>query len=98
LDEKPSFTVEPTNDPSKSYKVKSIFWTSDILKIDIDDSGIQSEGQQFELKINKAMENSQDLAEYVSKLEEAEVSIEDNFSEDNLVQQIEDFLNEERDL
>ena len=26
--------------------------TSDILKIDIDDSGIQSEGQQFELKIN----------------------------------------------
>ena len=50
------------------------------LKIDIDDSGIQSEGQQFELKINKAMENSQDLAEYVSKLEEADVSIEDNFS------------------
>jgi hypothetical protein len=31
-------------------------------------------------------------------LEEAEVSIEDNFSEDNLVQQIEDFLNEERDI
>ena len=60
--------------------------TSDILKIDIDDSGIQSEGQQFELKINKAMENSQDLAEYVSKLEDADVSIEDNFSEDNLVQ------------
>ena len=72
--------------------------TSDILKIDIDDSGIQSEGQQFELKINKAMENSQDLAEYVSKLEEADVSIEDNFSEDNLVQQIEDFLNEEREI
>jgi len=72
--------------------------TSEILKIDIDDSGIQSEGQQFELKISKAMENSQDLADYVSKLEEAEVSIEDNFSEDNLVQQIEDFLNEEREL
>jgi hypothetical protein len=72
--------------------------TSDILKIDIDDSGIQSEGQQFELKINKAMENSQDLAEYVSKLEEAEVNIEDNFSEDNLVQQIEEFLNEEREI
>ena len=72
--------------------------TSDILKIDIDDSGIQNEGQQFELKLNQAMENSQDLADYVSKLEEAEVSIEDNFSEDNLVQQIEDFLNEERDL
>jgi hypothetical protein len=72
--------------------------TSDILKIDIDDTGIQNEGQQFEVKINKAMENSQDLAEYVSKLEEAEVSIEDNFSEDNLVQQIEDFLNEERDI
>ena len=54
--------------------------TSEILKIDIDDSGIQSEGQQFELKISKAMENSQDLADYVSKLEEAEVSIEDNFS------------------
>ena len=45
--------------------------------------------------LNKAMENSQDLAEYVSKLEEAEVNIEDNFSEDNLVQQIEEFLNEE---
>ena len=72
--------------------------TSEILKIDIDDSGIQSEGQQFELKIGKAMENSQDLAEYVSKLEEAEVSIEDNFSEDKLVQQIEDFLNEEREI
>ena len=72
--------------------------TSDILKIDIDDSGIQNEGQQFELKLNQAMENSQDLADYVSKLEEAEVSIEDNFSEDNLVQQIEDFLNEERDI
>ena len=42
--------------------------------------------------------SSQDLADYVSKLEEAEVSIEDNFSEDNLVQQIEDFLNEEREL
>ena len=38
--------------------------TSEILKIDIDDSGIQSEGQQFETKISKAMENSQDLAEY----------------------------------
>jgi hypothetical protein len=72
--------------------------TSDILKVEIDDSGIQSEGQQFELKINKAMENSEDLAEYVSKLEEADVSIEDNFSEDNLVQQIEDFLNEEREI
>ena len=44
------------------------------------------------------MENSEDLAEYVSKLEEADVSIEDNFAEDNLVQQIEDFLNEERDI
>ena len=72
--------------------------TSDILKIEIDDSGIQSEGQQFDLKINKAMENSEDLAEYVSKLEEADVSIEDNFSEDNLVQQNEDFLNEEREI
>ena len=72
--------------------------TSEILKIDIDDSGIQSEGQQFELKISRAMENSQDLADYVSKLEEAEVSIEDNFSEDRLVQQIEDFLNEEREI
>jgi proteasome assembly chaperone (PAC2) family protein len=71
--------------------------TSEILKIDIDDSGIQTEGQQFEVKINKAMENSQDLAEYVSRLEESEVSLENNFSEDNLVQQIEDFLNEERD-
>jgi len=69
--------------------------TSEILKIDIDDSGIQSEGQQFETKISKAMENSQDLAEYVSKLEEAEVNIEDSFSEDNLVEQIEDFLNNE---
>jgi len=72
--------------------------TSEILRIEIDDSGIQSEGQQFELKINKAMENSEDLAEYVSKLEEADISIEDNFSEDNLVQQIEDFLNEEREI
>ena len=71
--------------------------TSEILKIDIDDSGIQTEGQQFELKINKAMENSQDLAEYVSRLEESEISLENNFSEDNLVQQIEDFLNEERE-
>ena len=69
--------------------------TSEILKVDIDDSGIQSEGQQFETKISKAMENSQDLAEYVSKLEEAEVSIEDSFSEDNLVEEIEDFLNSE---
>lgn len=71
--------------------------TSEILKIDLDDSGIQTEGQQFELKINKAMENSQDLAEYVSRLEESEVNLENNFSEDNLVQQIEDFLSEERD-
>ena len=69
--------------------------TSEILKIDIDDSGIQSEGQQFDTKISKAMENSEDLAEYVSKLEEAEVSIEDSFSEDNLVEEIEDFLNSE---
>ena len=69
--------------------------TSEILKIDIDDSGIQSEGQQFETKISKAMENSQDLAEYVSKLEEAEVNIEVSFSEDILVEQIEDFLNNE---
>jgi len=71
--------------------------TSEILKIDIDDSGIQTEGQQFEVKINKAMENSQDLAEYVSRLEESEISLENNFSEDTLVQQIEDFLNEERE-
>ena len=69
--------------------------TSEILKIDIDDSGIQSEGQQFDTKISKAMENSEDLAEYVSKLEEAEASIEDSFSEDNLVEEIEDFLNSE---
>ena len=69
--------------------------TSEILKIELDDSGIQTDGQQFDLKLNKAMENSQDLADYVSKLEEAEVNIEDNFSEDNLVQQIEEFLNEE---
>ena len=69
--------------------------TAEILDIDVDDTGIQSEGQQFELRINKAMENSRDLAEYVSKLEEAEVNIEDNFSEDNLVEQIEDFLNNE---
>ena len=41
------------------------------------------------------MENSQDLAEYVSKLEEAEINIEDSFSEDNLVEQIEDYLNNE---
>ena len=41
------------------------------------------------------MENSRDLADSVSKLEEAEVNIEDNFSEDNLVEQIEDFLNNE---
>jgi len=71
--------------------------TSEILKIDIDDSGIQTEGQQFEVKINKAMENSEDLAEYVSRLEESEISLENNFSEDTLVQQIEDFLNEERE-
>ncbi len=69
--------------------------TSDILKIEIDDSGIQSEGQHFDTKISKAMENSQDLAEYVSKLEEAEINIEDSFSEDNLVEQIEDYLNNE---
>jgi hypothetical protein len=69
--------------------------TAEILDIDVDDTGIQSEGQQFELRINKAMENSRDLAEYVSKLEEADVNIEDNFSEDNLVEQIEDFLNNE---
>ncbi len=71
--------------------------TSEILKIDIDDSGIQTEGQQFEVKINKAMENSEDLAEYVSRLEESEISLENSFSEDTLVQQIEDFLNEERE-
>ena len=58
----------------------------------------QVKASSLELKINKAMENSEDLAEYVSKLEEADVSIEDNFSEDNLVQQIEDFLNEEREI
>ena len=69
--------------------------TAEILDIEVDDTGIQTEGQQFEVRINKAMENSKDLAEYVSKLEEAEVNIEDNFSEENLVQQIEDFLNNE---
>ena len=44
------------------------------------------------------MENSEDLAEYVSKLEDAELTIEDNFSDDSnesLVQQIEEFLNNE---
>ena len=51
--------------------------------------------KKFDTKISKAMENSEDLAEYVSKLEEAEVSIEDSFSEDNLVEEIEDFLNSE---
>ena len=69
--------------------------TAEILDIEVDDTGIQTEGQQFDMKINKAMENSRDLADYVSKLEEAEVNIEDNFSEDNLVEQIEDFLNNE---
>ena len=69
--------------------------TAEILDIEVDDTGIQTEGQQFEVRINKAMESSKDLAEYVSKLEEAEVNIEDNFSEENLVQQIEDFLNNE---
>ena len=72
--------------------------SADILQIEIDDTGIQSEGQQFETKIKKAMENSEDLAEYVSKLEDAELTIEDNFSDDsneNLVQQIEEFLNNE---
>ena len=37
------------------------------------------------------MENSEDLAEYVAKLEETEFQISD-ISEENLVQQIEDFL------
>ena len=69
--------------------------TAEILDIEVDDTGIQTEGQQFDMKISKAMENSRDLADYVSKLEEAEVNIEDNFSEDNLVEQIEDFLNNE---
>ena len=78
----------------KNY-IKGSLAQAKILDIDVDDTGIQSEGQQFELRINKAMENSRDLAEYVSKLEEADVNIEDNFSEDNLVEQIEDFLNNE---
>jgi hypothetical protein len=73
--------------------------SAEILKIDIDDSGIQSEGQQFETKINKAMENSEDLADYISKLEDAELTIdEDSFTDDSnkdLVQQIEEFLNNE---
>ena len=64
---------------------------SSILNIDIDDSGILAEGQQFETKITKAMENSDDLAEYVAKLEEAEFQLND-ISEENLVEQIEDFL------
>ena len=37
------------------------------------------------------MENSEDLAEYVAKLEEAEFQLND-VSEDTLVEQIEDFL------
>ena len=37
------------------------------------------------------MENSEDLAEYVAKLEEAEFQLND-VSEENLVEQIEDFL------
>ena len=44
------------------------------------------------------MENSEDLAEYVAKLEDVELTLEDTFSEDsddNLVEQIEDFLNNE---
>ena len=72
--------------------------SAEILKIDIDDTGIQSEGQQFETKIKKAMENSEDLAEYVAKLEDAELTLEDTFSDDSddsLVQQIEEFLNNE---
>jgi len=72
--------------------------SAEILQIEIDDTGIQSEGQQFETKIQKAMENSEDLAEYVSKLEDAELTIEDNYSDDSnesLVQQIEEFLNNE---
>ena len=64
---------------------------SNILNLDIDDSGILAEGQQFETKITKAMENSEDLAEYVAKLEEAEFQLND-VSEENLVEQIEDFL------
>ena len=72
--------------------------SAEILKIDIDDTGIQSEGQQFETKIKKAMENSEDLAEYVAKLEDVELTLEDTFSDDSddsLVQQIEEFLNNE---
>ena len=64
---------------------------SSILNISIDDSGVLAEGQQFETKILKAMENSDDLAEYVAKLEEAEFQLKD-FSEETLVEQIEDFL------
>ncbi len=44
------------------------------------------------------MENSEDLAEYVAKLEDAELTLEDTFSDDSddsLVQQIEEFLNNE---
>ena len=64
---------------------------SSILDISIDDSGVLADGQQFETKILKAMENSDDLAEYVAKLEEAEFQLND-MSEDTLVEQIEDFL------
>ena len=64
---------------------------SAILEVPIDDSGILADGQHFETKISKAMENSEDLAEYVAKLEETEFQISD-ISEENLVQQIEDFL------
>ena len=64
---------------------------SSILDISIDDSGVLADGQQFETKILKAMENSEDLAEYVAKLEEAEFQLND-MSEDTLVEQIEDFL------
>ena len=70
---------------------------SSILNIDIDDSGILAEGQQFETKITKAMENSDDLAEYVAKLEEAEFQLND-ISEENLVEQIEDFLKGDESL
>ena len=62
-----------------------------ILNIDIDDSGVLEEGQQFETKITKAMENSQDLSEYIAKLEEADFQLND-ISEEKFVEQIEDFL------
>ena len=59
---------------------------------------IDFKDEEFETKIKKAMENSEDLAEYVAKLEDVELTLEDTFSDDSddsLVQQIEEFLNNE---